>query len=248
MPKRRHVTKIAKMDWRGSVVIGTSWARWRGATGDAAPHRHFAAQAVFAETPIEVEDSSRHKVSARCVLIDPMVAHRLLPAPDTEILFIEPQRCLDAQGARILAKVLSMPSVALLGGRHRFWNEQLRQAPVSQTSDRRISQAIDEIAGSVPDCPSADEAAIGAGLSLDRFRHLFVEQTGLSYGRFLLWRRLLAAMRRILAGEDVTTAAHSAGFADAAHFARTMKAAFGVTASQALIGSGIDRELNEVAK
>jgi AraC-like DNA-binding protein len=55
---------------------------------------------------------------------------------------------------------------------------------------------------------------------------------GLPFRRYLLWRRVQRAFVALKAGDDVTTAAHMAGFADAAHFARTLKAMFGVTATQ----------------
>ncbi len=56
--------------------------------------------------------------------------------------------------------------------------------------------------------------------SPERYRHLFVEALGLPYRRYLLWRRVQRPSA-LKDGDDVTTAAHAAGFADAAHFART---------------------------
>jgi len=63
---------------------------------------------------------------------------------------------------------------------------------------------------------------------------LFVSQVGLPVRRLVLWRRLRLAMAAILAGSPVTDAAHAAGFADSAHFSRSLKKLFGVTARQAL--------------
>ncbi len=70
-------------------------------------------------------------------------------------------------------------------------------------------------------------------LSASRFRHLFAEEIGLPFRRYVLWRRLRLAVIEIQAGADATAAAHAAGFADLAHFSRTLKAMFGVTGSQA---------------
>jgi AraC-like DNA-binding protein len=77
-------------------------------------------------------------------------------------------------------------------------------------------------------------AARAANLSPERYRHVFVEAMGLPFRRYLLWRRVQRAFAALTGGDDVTTAAHAAGFADAAHFARTLKAMFGVTATQVI--------------
>ena len=55
------------------------------------------------------------------------------------------------------------------------------------------------------------------------------------FQRYILWRRLSAAFEGLLAGSNITEAAHAAGFADAAHFARTIKAMFGIRASDILL-------------
>jgi AraC-like DNA-binding protein len=56
-------------------------------------------------------------------------------------------------------------------------------------------------------------------------------EIGVPFQRFVLWRRLAAAFERLVAGATITEAAHAAGFADAAHFARTIRAMFGIRAS-----------------
>jgi len=94
-----------------------------------------------------------------------------------------------------------------------------------------------DIDAALPEPPPLAAAAASAGLSVERFRHLFARDVGLTYGRYVLWGRLRLAAAELLAGQDVTTAAHSAGFADAAHFARTLKTIFGVTASQTLLAA-----------
>ena len=74
--------------------------------------------------------------------------------------------------------------------------------------------------------------AARAGLSPDRFRHLFAAQIGIPLRRYVLWRRMALAASGLAKGRTITAAAHEAGFADAAHFARTIKRMFGINARQ----------------
>ena len=69
-------------------------------------------------------------------------------------------------------------------------------------------------------------------LSPSRLSHLFREQVGLPIRRFLLWLRLREALSAVARGESLTTAAHAAGFSDAAHFTRTFRRMLGIAPSE----------------
>jgi AraC-like DNA-binding protein len=47
----------------------------------------------------------------------------------------------------------------------------------------------------------------------------------------VLWLRLRIAITRVQAGDDLTVAAHAAGFADSAHLTRTCRDMFGLPPS-----------------
>ena len=66
-----------------------------------------------------------------------------------------------------------------------------------------------------------------ACLSPSRFRHLFVEETGVGLRPYILWRRFLRVWELLAEGASLSTAAHAAGFADAAHLSRTSRSMFG---------------------
>src|SRR3546814_4750184 len=51
--------------WKGRLRIGDFLACWSGSVGDTIPHRHFAAQAVFADDPVEVIDSQGQRYKGR---------------------------------------------------------------------------------------------------------------------------------------------------------------------------------------
>ena len=225
-----------KPGWAGALELGATWAVWRGAVGDAAAHRHFAAQAVLSGEPLTVHDAEGRSVSADCVLIDPLAPHRLVASPSAELIFLEPSRYAAAELEAKLRQIRQTRSLAVLRGApgEEFWARWLSSpTPAPRPLDPRLQAAMLVLEEDLSEGPTPlKRAAAVAGLSPERFRHLFAEEVGLPYRRFLLWRRLRLAAEHLLAGRDATVAAHAAGFADAAHLARTLRATFGVTASQ----------------
>ncbi len=97
----------------------------------------------------------------------------------------------------------------------------------SVVSDERILRATAYIRSNIGGSITLEEVAGVACLSPSRFRHLFVEQTGMALRPYVLWRRFLRVWELIMDGESLSTAAHSAGFADAAHLTRTSRRMFG---------------------
>jgi len=67
-------------------------------------------------------------------------------------------------------------------------------------------------------------------------RHLFVEQTGLPFRTYLLWRRLMRGLEAFASGASLTDAALGAGFSDSAHFSRTFRRMFGTAAAALDVG------------
>jgi AraC-like DNA-binding protein len=97
----------------------------------------------------------------------------------------------------------------------------------SAVSDDRILRAVAYIQSHLDGQLTLDAVASEACLSPSRFRHLFVEQTGMGLRPYILWRRMLHTWELLTAGGSLSAAAHEAGFADAAHLSRTSRAMFG---------------------
>ncbi len=225
--------------WSGDLDLGDGWAVWRGAVGDATVHRHLAAQAVFAPEPIAITDAEGRTATGRCALVDPLVPHRLGVHPGAELVFVEPARWLPPPIAERLEAASAEGPLVLLSapeGR-RFWARRLAEPNAPATPpDPRITAALEAIETMIADGPASLAAAAAAsGLSSERFRRRFADYVGVPFRRYIQWRRLRLAAAALSAGEDATRAAHAAGFADSAHFARTLKATFGVTAGQAFM-------------
>jgi transcriptional regulator GlxA family with amidase domain len=107
----------------------------------------------------------------------------------------------------------------------------LSGAVPSEPSDPRVLAAIEYIRQRVDESVSLPDVAKAANLSPERFRHLFVEETGMPLRTYVLWRRLLHVWTLLMAGENLSAAAHAAGFADSAHLSRTARTMFGLPPS-----------------
>ena len=98
-------------------------------------------------------------------------------------------------------------------------------------ADERILRAVAHINRHLDHALTLEEVAAEACLSPSRFRHLFVEQTGMALRPYILWRRFVRVWALLMAGESLSAAAHAAGFADAAHLSRTSRRMFGIPPS-----------------
>jgi AraC family transcriptional regulator len=98
-------------------------------------------------------------------------------------------------------------------------------------TDQRIVRAAAHIKSHLDAPLTLDDVAAVACLSPSRFRHLFVEQAGMALRPYIPWRRFVRVWEQLVEGASVSTAAHEAGFADAAHLTRTSRSMFGLPPS-----------------
>lgn len=103
-----------------------------------------------------------------------------------------------------------------------------------RTLDERVTKAIELIQSMDSRVASLDEVAAKVFLSPSRFAHLFTEEVGIPFRRYLLWRRLTRAIVLVTRGDTLSRAAHRAGFSDSAHFTRTFYQMFGIPPSAML--------------
>ena len=108
-------------------------------------------------------------------------------------------------------------------------------------SDERILRAVAYIRSHLDAPLTLEDVAAEACLSPSRFRHLFVEETGMALRPYILWRRFLRVWDLMMAGESLSSAAHRAGFADAAHLTRTSRRMFGFPPSAMQMASPLRR-------
>lgn len=106
--------------------------------------------------------------------------------------------------------------------------------------DSRVTTVLDAIRASDDLRISLNEAAEIAFLSPTRFAHIFKDQVGLPFSRYMLWRKLTRAMVAIGSEETIAAAAHAADFADAAHLTRTFYQMVGMAPSVLMRGEFIE--------
>ncbi|RJG02884.1 helix-turn-helix transcriptional regulator [Noviherbaspirillum sedimenti] len=97
--------------------------------------------------------------------------------------------------------------------------------------DKRIERAIEVLRDRVGSTVTLSNIANAVHLSPERFRHLFLQETGIRFRPYVLWLRLELAIASYAAGNSLTEAAYAGGFADSAHFSRTFRRMFGVAAA-----------------
>jgi AraC-like DNA-binding protein len=108
--------------------------------------------------------------------------------------------------------------------------------PPIRHRDPRVTVVLNAIRASADLRMSVETAAAIIHLSPSRFAHLFKQQVGLPFRRYMLWRKLTRATLAIVRERTITAAAQAADFADAAHVTRTFQQMFGIPPSAMMQG------------
>lgn len=252
--------------YSGDFVAWNGGALFIGEGGGCVdPHAHYAIQFVIGCPDGLAVRSGRRGAWQR--VAGALVASRAVHAIDvthcgwSAVLFVEPEtlegRALQQRlrhGLEILDRETIAPYAARL---EEAWRTQCCEdavrtsardlirgfagSPALAPTDERVLAVIERIAASDADLPSLDALAASVHLSPSRFRHLFVETTGMALRSYLLWRRLLRAWVSLTDGATIAEAAHAAGFADASHLSRTCRVMFGLAPSTMTMAGPLSR-------
>lgn len=215
--------------WEGAAL-------YIGPLTDVTEHQHHATQVCFGlDGPFRLyEDGIWQKT--RFAILQPDRPHIVDSGKGCLISALidaqSKQGCLKSK--KIIPVVEKMPELPRTCAQARDFLTWLIVpfSPHSHGKDRRIEKVLAYIAALETKQISAASVAKVACLSESRFLHLFKEQVGLPLRRFLLWGRIIDTIDAILAGNDLTMAAHAGGFSDSAHFSRTFRETFGLAPSE----------------
>ena len=203
----------------GRFALRTKEQAVAGNAAVAADVEHvFEAQGTIALLFVEPESKSGRAIAK--MLLD---KDGVIPIPDEMIADLVKLLRVASGDSTTDERVLKDIGRAIIG--------RLAGVAVVDLPDSRVRHMMEYVASHLDGAITLGSAAKSAGLSPSRARHLFVEQTGLPFRSYLLWLRIMKAVAIISAGSSLTEAAHEAGFADSAHFSRTFKRMFGLSAA-----------------
>lgn len=109
--------------------------------------------------------------------------------------------------------------------------------------DPRIARVLEILKAAMPEAPSTRQLGQQVGLSEGRLIHLFSQQVGVPLRRYVLWLRIRHIVFCAAIGQNLTDAAHEAGFADSAHLTRVFRSMFGMAPSQILRSERVNLSL-----
>ncbi|GLC24884.1 helix-turn-helix domain-containing protein [Roseisolibacter agri] len=190
------------------------WTAYRGAIIASRQPHTMDARAVGANAVLFVEPETR----AGRALAERYLHAGIAPIPEERLAEVGPAlfAAWHARSATAVAAAAARVVHALTDG-----------VEPSVVSDPRILRAVAYVNAHLGAPLTLEEVAAEAFLSPSRFRHLFVEETGMALRPYILWRRFLRVWELVSAGGSLSAAAHAAGFADAAHLSRTSRRMFG---------------------
>jgi AraC-like DNA-binding protein len=258
MYMQEHQPETCLFLWNGQGL-------YLGPGRDSSVHQHHAIQiGISFEQPIQLRYSPCDSYTAvPCFLMQPNTPHQVLTASRRSLfLWVEaeselarallveyaPTRFLSTGRIARIQQTLPALERLVLAATTCEQAEQivahilaafLPDATPSFPLDERLSSLLHALKQQTYELSSFSPQQIAALLQLSesRLRHIFKQHFGLPMQRYLLWQRLLVAIEGITCGISLTQAAHEAGFADAAHLARTFRATFGITPSSILKNS-----------
>lgn len=264
MPLNKPATDdvAAESRWTGTP----SWYLWDGGffavgrtQGIVPPHEHHAIQIVVAiEGNVGIRGTRGDWRMAPGIIVRPDVIHSFnANGAVAAMVFVDPEssegvwlrtslreditivpEARIATCATELRTFLERPLESLeIGALVRHCVQALSAgAPPTRRLDERVTKVLAAIRSSDELRMSIEDAAALAFLSPSRFAHLFKQQVGLPFRRYMLWRKLTRAMLLIGRERTISTAAHEADFADAAHLTRTFYQMFGIPPSVMMRG------------
>lgn len=236
----------------GFVALGRS-------QGTVAAHSHHAIQLVFGfdgTTSVRGENGEWHLGHA--IIVKPDVTHSFNSRDALgALIFVEPE----SREGIWLCSTLTEDITIVPTARIAHWIVEMRKfmdqpfesldigvlirscvsalctgAPPARRFDPRVNIVLKQIKSSDNLRISLDKAAATVFLSPGRFAHLFKQQVGLPFRRYILWRKLIRALLAMGREGSIAKAAQVADFADAAHLTRTFSQMFGASPSLVMRG------------
>lgn len=222
--------------WPGTLHLGDDWLCFVGSIWPTEVHAHFATQLVLSDTEFDVHDEADGHERSRAALIGPNQAHRLTAHGQVSTALYLPLTRIDV-GARASDWTAAGNQTGIdpvdLADDVASWVTAARDAigarPLAPSG--YVADAIEVARSALPGSVRLAEVARRVGISASALGHEFTRSVGVPWRQWLLAERIQLALTPLTEGGSLTAAAHAAGFADSAHFARTFRRMFGIAPS-----------------
>jgi AraC family transcriptional regulator len=227
------------------------WIGVGAGSGEVPPHAHHAVQISLGLTaPVRLRHADGDWMVADGGVVLPNAPHGFnASGAVVAMIFIDPE----CREGRWLRQSFRTPIALLDATRYAAYRERLlafgerrpsiaeaaalitgvvrslcEGPPPQRVMDDRIMRALAFVRGRDARGLTLERVAREVFLSPSRFAHLFTEEVGLPFRRYVLWRKLARAIGEFGRGGTLSAAAHAAGFSDSAHLTRTFYQMFGI--------------------
>lgn len=224
------------MRWSGEFLFEDCWAAYRGPAGDNAPHAHAALQLTLAvEGIVTLRDGSGHRHEGTALAIRAGAIHVLEPCESVVVLLCDANSAAAVVLHSLLreAEIVEAPAAVaqLFPARGPLATLLSAFPPPREPIDPRLRSAMDFL----DEAPGRriGDAALYCGLSPPRLRAVARRNLGVTLGNWQNWRMLRRAGMALARDASLVEAASEGGFADQAHFCRTMRRMTGLTPTAA---------------
>jgi AraC-like DNA-binding protein len=217
-------------------------------------HSHSALQVTISLSDVELQCRLEHEtIEGHIIVVPPLLHHafRELTGPVAIILIDQDsavatsigmprEKLLEISDFKELRDYLQNKGSGQIKTKNLeeiFVQTEFFKQIVNSDIDKRIQKLIARIKLDGEFLPSAEEAAKICNLSVDRFLHLFKQELGLPFRKFLQWVKLRRSLKYLKSGCTLTEIAQIGGFFDSAHLSRFFKESFGITPTKVLQNS-----------
>ncbi len=180
---------------------------------DSCPLKFETEDGVFEEMAVYLPSLKKHRfLSEAChnlnILIDDEASFKLDP------------------------KVIELRDLELQDINHNSVEKFLKE--LGLLSDNEMDQRIVKLFDIIKSYENLDEiklkdVASKIALSESRLLHLFKDEVGVTFRKYILWQKLKRAVEAQAQGRSITDVAIAAGFSDSAHFSKFFKQSFGLS-------------------
>lgn len=229
-------------EWAGSLELAPGAVLYSGPGGSAERHSHHAIQLIRSRSSRFTLTFEDHEFRAQAALVPSGIPHSLDAASTIDLGLIEPQGTVGARLQQLaidldgedLGRRLPVSSIDPTDVICALTPGSSEVPPRALDLSEPVVSALAYIEDSLEGRPLLADAAAMAHISPSRLTHLFSSQVGIPFRNYVLWARLRRMIVRVGEGDNLTQAAHAAGFSDSAHLSRVFRSNFGLPPSALL--------------